>query len=69
MDGFDPRTFASLTDSMLETGISRLYGGIHYRAASFNGFAQGPCVSGRVNALPWRRGEREPDDDDDDPGN
>ena len=69
VDGFAPRTFASLTDSMLETGISRLYGGIHYRAAIFNGFAQGRCVSARVNALPWRRGEREPEDDDNELGN
>ncbi len=55
LDGFAPRTFASLSDSMLETGLSRLYGGIHYRAAIFNGFAQGRCVSAKVNALPWRK--------------
>jgi hypothetical protein len=59
VDGFAPRTFASLSDSMLETGISRLYGGIHYRAAIFDGFAQGRCVSAKVNALPWRKLKRE----------
>jgi hypothetical protein len=59
VDGFAPRTFASLSDSMLETGISRLYGGIHYRAAIFDGFAQGRCVSAKVNALPWRKAKRE----------
>jgi hypothetical protein len=62
-DGFAPRTFASLTDSMNETGISRLYGGIHFHAAIFDGFAQGRCVSARVNALPWRRSHEERDDD------
>jgi hypothetical protein len=59
LDGFAPRTFASLSDSMLETGLSRLYGGIHYHAAIFNGFAQGRCVSAKVNALPWREKEDE----------
>jgi hypothetical protein len=46
---------------MLETGISRLYGGIHYRSAIFDGFAQGRCVSTKVNALPWRKHHRESD--------
>jgi hypothetical protein len=59
VDGFAPRSFQSLSASMLETGISRLYGGIHYRAAIFDGFAQGRCVSAKVNALPWRKLERE----------
>ena len=48
---------------MNETGISRLYGGIHFHAAIFDGFAQGRCVSARVNALPWRRSHEERDDD------
>lgn len=55
VDGFAPRAFATLSDSMMETGISRLYGGIHYRKSIFDGFAQGRCVSARVNALPWRK--------------
>jgi hypothetical protein len=54
-DGFAPRTFDSLSASMLETGISRLYGGIHFHSAIFDGFEQGRCVSARVNALPWRK--------------
>ena len=61
VDGFAPRTFASLSDSMLETGISRLYGGIHYRMSIFDGFAQGRCVSAQVNALPWRKLKHERD--------
>jgi hypothetical protein len=40
---------------MFETGISRMYGGIHYRSAIFNGFAQGRCVAAKVNALPWTK--------------
>jgi len=54
-DGFSPRTFQSLSASMFETGISRMYGGIHYRSAIFNGFAQGRCVAAKVNALPWTK--------------
>lgn len=68
VDGFAPRTFASLSDSMLETGISRLYGGIHYRAAIFHGFAQGRCVSAKINALPWRKVKRESEVDVHSPG-
>ena len=62
-DGFAPRSFDSLTDSMNETGISRLYGGIHFHAAIFDGFAQGRCVSATVNALPWRRSDADPEDE------
>jgi hypothetical protein len=54
-DGFAPRTFDSLTASMTETGISRLYGGIHFHSAIFDGFEQGRCISARVNALGWRK--------------
>jgi hypothetical protein len=54
-DGFAPRTFASLTDSMNETAISRIYAGIHYRSAVEEGIDQGRCVANQVNALPWRR--------------
>jgi hypothetical protein len=54
-DGFAPRTFASLTDSMNETAVSRLYAGIHYRSAIAEGIDQGGCVAAEVEALPWRR--------------
>jgi hypothetical protein len=54
-DGFATRSFATLSDSMYETGISRLYGGIHFHSAIFHGFDQGRCVSARVNALGWRK--------------
>jgi hypothetical protein len=54
-DGFAPRTFASLTDSMNETAVSRIYAGIHYRSAVHDGIDQGRCVADAVNALPWRK--------------
>jgi hypothetical protein len=54
-DGFAPRTFASLTDSMNETAVSRIYAGIHYHSAVFEGIDQGRCIADRVGALPWRR--------------
>jgi hypothetical protein len=54
-DGFAPRTFASLTDSMNETAVSRLYAGIHFRSAVYEGIDQGRCVATEVNALPWRK--------------
>jgi hypothetical protein len=54
-DGFAPRAFASLTGSMCETAVSRLYAGIHFYSAIQEGLVQGRCVADRVNALPWRR--------------
>lgn len=54
-DGYEPRTFASLTDSMTETALSRMYAGIHFRSAVFEGVDQGRCVAAEVNALPWRK--------------
>lgn len=54
-DGFAPRTFASLTDSMNETAVSRMYAGIHYRSAIAEGIDQGRCVADEVGALPWRK--------------
>jgi PAP2 superfamily protein len=55
VDGFAPRTFASLTDSMNETAVSRIYAGIHYQSAVYEGIEQGRCVGRKVNALPWRK--------------
>jgi len=54
-DGFAPRAFASLTDSMNETAVSRIYAGIHYHSAVYEGIDQGRCVANQVNALPWRK--------------
>jgi membrane-associated phospholipid phosphatase len=49
--GYPPRSFPSFTTAAEEAAISRLYGGIHYRAAIENGLAQGRCVAEKVLAL------------------
>ncbi len=54
-DGYAPRTFASLTHSMVETALSRMYAGIHFRSAVFEGIDQGRCVATEAKALPWRK--------------
>jgi hypothetical protein len=46
-----PRAYASFQEAAQEAAISRLYGGIHYRAAIENGLAQGECVGKRVLEL------------------
>ena len=38
--GLHPRRFGSFLDAAEEAAISRLYGGIHYRAAIENGIAR-----------------------------
>jgi len=48
--GFAPRSFPSFELAAREAAISRLYGGIHYRAAIDIGLAQGRCVASRVLA-------------------
>lgn len=53
--GFAARTFASFDDFAEEAAISRLYGGIHFRAAIERGLAQGRCVGAAALALPMRR--------------
>jgi hypothetical protein len=49
--GLEPRTYASFEAAAEEAALSRLYGGIHYRAAIENGLAQGQCVAERVLGL------------------
>jgi membrane-associated phospholipid phosphatase len=54
-DGLKPRSFPSFWAAANEAGISRLYGGIHYRAAIELGAAQGKCIAGYTVALKtWR---------------
>jgi hypothetical protein len=54
-DGLKPRSFASFWAAANEAGISRLYGGIHYRAAIERGLEQGRCVAAYTVALKtWR---------------
>lgn len=54
-DGLAPRAFPSFWAAANEAGISRLYGGIHFRAAIERGLEQGRCVGTFVNALRTRR--------------
>ena len=54
-DGLIPRKFKSFWDAAEEAGISRLYGGIHYRAAIKFGLDQGKCIGAYTNALKTRR--------------
>lgn len=42
--GMPPRNFNSFYDAAAEAGISRLYGGIHYRPAVENGLKQGRLI-------------------------
>lgn len=49
--GLPARSFASFTDAAREAAVSRMYGGIHFRAAIDRGLEQGFCVGRRVRAL------------------
>jgi hypothetical protein len=50
-DGLPPRDFPDFWTAAREAGISRLYGGIHFRAAIERGLEQGACVGAFVNGL------------------
>ncbi len=54
-DNIKPRMFASFDAAAQEAGISRLYGGIHYRAAIEDGLDQGRCIGAYANALKTRK--------------
>jgi hypothetical protein len=49
--GLPARSFASFTDAAREAAVSRIYGGIHFRAAIDRGLEQGFCVGSRVRRL------------------
>jgi membrane-associated phospholipid phosphatase len=54
-DGLKPRSFPSFRAAADEAGLSRLYGGIHYRAAIEMGADQGRCIAVYAIALhTWR---------------
>lgn len=48
--GMAPHTYNSFTEAANEAGISRLYGGIHFRDAIVNGLTQGKEVSKIMSA-------------------
>jgi hypothetical protein len=52
--GLAPRSFGSFFEAADEAAISRLYGGIHFRAAIVDGIEQGKCIGRAVSALPLR---------------
>jgi hypothetical protein len=54
MMGMAPRTYASFDAFAQEAAISRMYGGIHYRAAIERGIAQGKKIGDAVNALHFK---------------
>ncbi len=53
-DGLKPRNFPSFWAAAEEAAASRLYGGIHFRAAIERGLEQGKCVGQFVNMLTTR---------------
>lgn len=53
-DGMEARAFPSFAAAAREAALSRLYGGIHFRAAIELGLAQGACVGAHAAALPTR---------------
>jgi hypothetical protein len=54
-DGLSKRTFSSFEAAAEEAGISRLYGGIHFRAAIESGLDQGRCIAAYAVALKTRK--------------
>ncbi len=50
-DGMPARSFPSFWAAAEEAGLSRLYGGIHFRSAIEKGLDQGRCVGAFANAL------------------
>lgn len=49
--GKAPRSFSSFWEAAEEAAISRLYGGIHFRAAIEKGITHGQCIGEKVNAI------------------
>lgn len=53
-DGLPAREFPSFRAAAAEAAMSRLYGGIHFRAAVERGLDQGECIGGFAAALETR---------------
>ena len=54
-DGLAPRSFANFAAAANEISLSRLYGGIHFRAAIESGLEQGRCIATFALALRTRK--------------
>lgn len=50
-DGIPARSFASFDEAATEAAVSRLYGGIHFRAAIERGLDQGRCIGAHAASL------------------
>lgn len=53
-EGLGTRSYPDFWTAAEEAGISRLYGGIHFRAAIERGLDQGRCIATHANALRTR---------------
>jgi hypothetical protein len=53
-EGMEPRAYPSFRAAADEAGMSRLYGGIHFRSAVVRGLEQGRCVGAFAAALAMR---------------
>lgn len=53
-DGLGVRSFKGFWPAAEEAAMSRLYGGIHFRAANENGLLQGRCIAGHILRLKTR---------------
>ena len=53
-DGLPARRYPSFWAAAEEAGLSRLYGGIHFRAAIEQGLSQGRCIGAFASALKTR---------------
>ena len=53
--GFLSRAFPSFWALAQEAAISRLYGGIHYRASIENGLSQGRCIGEQILTLQFKK--------------
>jgi hypothetical protein len=54
-DGLPARSYTSFRAAANEAALSRLYGGIHYRAAVERGLEQGKCIGEKVAKLQFKR--------------
>ena len=50
---YGTRSFANFNEAAYEAAISRMYGGIHYKQACYQGVKMGEIVGENVNDLNW----------------
>lgn len=52
---YKKRSFTSISQTAIECGISRLYGGIHTAQDNVVGMAEGKKIGANINALSWKK--------------